>query len=231
MSRGAILHAENVTKVYEAGGVPVTAINHVTVSLYPGKVLAIFGPSGSGKTTFLMMAGLIDAPTSGEVLFRGQTISNPKSKLSELSAFRRRHIGFVFQRANLIPFLTAIENVEIALQLNDVPHTSAKERALSLLNLLNVGRRANSFPQQLSGGEQQRVAIARALANRPSLLFADEPTGALDSVHGRQVLSLFREVADQEGVAVCVVTHDTRATEFFDDTVFMNDGAIVKGRI
>ena len=228
MSAGAVLHVENVTKTYQAGGRPVRAIHDVTVSLFAGEVLAIFGPSGSGKTTFLMMAGLIDTPTSGEIFFRGKSISNHRSKLAALSAFRRQHIGFVFQKANLIPFLTAVENVEIALQLNDMPKSAAQSRSHHLLDLLNVAHRANSLPQQLSGGEQQRVAIARALANNPSLIFADEPTGSLDSVNGKQVLLLFRRVADQEGVAVCVVTHDTRTTELFDSTIVMNDGAIAR---
>jgi putative ABC transport system ATP-binding protein len=147
-------------------------------------------------------------------------------ELDELRRFRQRHIGFVFQRSNLIPFLTALENVQVAMQLCEMPRKFAAERAWHLLSQLGVEHRANALPQQLSGGEQQRVAIARALANKPALIFADEPTGALDSVYGRQVMALFRELADTHGVAVCVVTHDPRSIDLIDRVIEMSDGTI-----
>jgi putative ABC transport system ATP-binding protein len=226
MTDEPILLMDNATKIYDAPGSAVRALDSVTAQVRAGQVLAIFGPSGSGKTTFLMIAGLIDVPTQGGVVFHGKTIATPETELNELRAFRRQHIGFVFQRANLIPFLTAVENVQVAMHLNDVPQKEAVPRAWSLLEKLDVGHRGNSLPQQLSGGEQQRVAIARALANKPCLIFADEPTGALDSLRGRQVMELFRELADTERVAVCVVTHDPRSIDLFDRIIEMSDGAI-----
>jgi putative ABC transport system ATP-binding protein len=228
MSRDAILLVENAWKSYGEGGTKVHALNGVTVEHRPGEVLGIFGPSGSGKTTFLMIAGLIDVPTSGTVLYRNKVIAAPATDLDQLRKFRRKHIGFVFQRSNLIPFLTALENVQVAMQMCDWPRKLAVDRAWSLLTRLGVHHRADALPQQLSGGEQQRVAIARALGNRPTLIFADEPTGALDSVRGRQVMALFRELADTEGVSVCVVTHDPRSIDLFDRIIEMNDGAIAR---
>ncbi len=228
MSADAILVVEHACKIYDAGANEVRALNGVTVEHRAGEVLAIFGPSGSGKTTFLMIAGLIDVPSAGRVRYHGQVVASPTTELDLLRKFRREHIGFVFQRSNLIPFLTALENVQVAMELCDSPKKAAMERAWHLLARLNVGHRANSFPHQLSGGEQQRVAIARALANKPALIFADEPTGALDSVHGRQVMELFRELADTERVAVCVVTHDPRSIDLFDRIMEMTDGRVVQ---
>ncbi len=226
MSSRALLEVENVVKVYGSAGSVVRAVDGVSVELKAGEVLAIFGPSGSGKTTFLMIAGLIDIPDSGRVLFRGEVIATHATELDDLRTFRRRHIGFVFQRANLIPFLTAVENVQVAMHLNGVARKEAAARAWFLLRQLHVDHRGHAMPHQLSGGEQQRVAIARALANKPSLIFADEPTGALDSVRGRQVMALFRELADTENVAVCIVTHDPRSVDLFDRIIAMSDGTI-----
>ncbi len=226
MSDWPLLQVDNVVKIFDVAGSAVRAIDGVSVELNAGEVLAIFGPSGSGKTTFLMIAGLIDVPNSGRVLFGGEVIATPATELNDLRTFRREHIGFVFQRANLIPFLTAVENVQVTMYLNGVSRLEAAERAWSLLQQLHVDHRGNAMPHQLSGGEQQRVAIARALANKPSIIFADEPTGALDSVRGRQVMALFRELADSEHVAVCVVTHDPRSVDLFDRIIEMNDGTI-----
>jgi putative ABC transport system ATP-binding protein len=147
-----------------------------------------------------------------------------------LRVFRRKHLGFVFQKANLIPFLSAVENVQIALEVNDVAPRQARQRALELLDYLGVGDRAGNLPDALSGGEQQRVAVARALANQPSLVLADEPTAALDSQRGRQVMELFRKVAHEQGAGVLVVTHDHRALDVFDRTVEMEDGRLLSTR-
>ena len=144
----------------------------------------------------------------------------------DLRVFRRKHLGFVFQKANLIPFLSAVENVQIALEVNDVSPHAARKRALELLDYLGVADRAGNLPDALSGGQQQRVAVARALANSPSLLLADEPTAALDSHRGRQVMELFRKVAHEQGAGVLVVTHDQRALDVFDRTVEMEDGRL-----
>jgi putative ABC transport system ATP-binding protein len=148
--------------------------------------------------------------------------------LVDLRAFRRQHLGFVFQKANLIPFLNARENVQVALEVNDVPARAARQRAMELLEYLGVGHRADNLPDALSGGEQQRVAVARALANQPSLILADEPTAALDSQRGRQVMELFAKVAHEQHAAVIVVTHDARALDIFDRIVEMEDGRLEK---
>jgi putative ABC transport system ATP-binding protein len=222
-----ILAVEGAYKTYGAGANEVRALNGVTVQHRAGEVLAILGPSGSGKTTFLMIAGLIDVPTRGRVSYFGKVIASPSTELDQLRKFRQCHIGFVFQRSNLIPFLNALENVQIAMQLSETPRKLAIERARYLLRRLRVDHRAHALPHHLSGGEQQRIAIARALANGPRMIFADEPTGALDSLHGRQVMALFRELADTEGVSVCVVTHDPRSMDLFDRIIEMNDGAVV----
>ena len=160
---------------------------------------------------FLMIAGLLDPPTAGKVLFNGQVVSQPRSKLNNLREFRRKHLGFVFQKPNLIPFLTASQNVEIALKLNGVKRAVAIQRARILLDQFGMAGRAENLPKQLSGGEQQRIAIARALANRPELILADEPTANLDSAR-RQIMETFRQLADAEHVSICVVTHDTRSS-------------------
>jgi len=222
-----ILVVEGAHKTYGAGANGVRALNGVTVQHRAGEVLAILGPSGSGKTTFLMIAGLIDVPTRGRVWYRGKVIASPSTELDQLRKFRQSHIGFVFQRSNLIPFLNALENVQLPMQLSETPRKLAVERAWYLLRRLRVDHRGHALPHHLSGGEQQRIAIARALANGPRMIFADEPTGALDSLHGRQVMALFRELADREKVSVCVVTHDPRSMDLFDRIIEMNDGVIV----
>jgi putative ABC transport system ATP-binding protein len=144
----------------------------------------------------------------------------------DLRVYRRRYIGYVFQKANLIPFLTALENVQLALEINDVAARMARHRAMELLDYLGVSDRLNNLPHMLSGGQQQRVAVARALANNPKMLLADEPTAALDSILGRQVMELFRKVAHEQGAGVLVVTHDQRALDVFDRVLEMEDGVL-----
>ena len=222
--RLATLEVRNASKVYESGGAQVTALAAGSLTLSPGTVTGIVGPSGSGKTTLLTIAGLLEAPTTGEVLFDGKVISRPGAKLNELRAFRRTHLGFVFQKANLIPFLTAAENVAIAMQLNDVRRQQARARATRLLDGLGMGHRGSNYPSQLSGGEQQRVSIARALANDPTVILADEPTAALDGTRAEMVKKVFRHLADNRNVAVCVVTHDARWEDYFDSMLELEDG-------
>jgi putative ABC transport system ATP-binding protein len=222
--RAAALEVRNASKVYDSGGSPVTALAAASLTLSPGAVTAIMGPSGSGKTTLLMIAGLLEPPTSGEVLFDGKVISRPGARLNDLRAFRRGHFGFVFQKANLIPFLTAAENVAIAMQVNDIGPKQAQKRAAVLLDGLGIGHRAKNYPSQLSGGEQQRVSIARALANEPTVILADEPTAALDGTRAEMVMKVFRDLADSRNVAICVVTHDTRWMTYFDSTLELQDG-------
>jgi putative ABC transport system ATP-binding protein len=165
-------------------------------------------------------------PTSGRVAIGGQAVLDGPHPLVNLRRFRREHLGFVFQKANLIPFLTAVENVQLAMEINDQPPRVARRRAMDLLEYLGVGDRAGNRPANLSGGQQQRVAVARALANRPELILADEPTAALDSVRGRQVMELFRKVAHEQQSGVIVVTHDHRALDVFDRTLEMEDGVL-----
>jgi putative ABC transport system ATP-binding protein len=220
------IEAIGLTKTYGQGQTEVIALNNVTLRVSRGEVLALLGPSGAGKSTLLTAMALINPPTSGRIIIDGELVMDGENAKIDLRAFRRRHLGFVFQKANLIPFLTALENVQIAMEINDMPSRAAKQRALYLLEHLGIADRANNLPEALSGGQQQRVAVARALANQPSLILADEPTAALDSHRGRQVMELFAQVAHENGTAVIVVTHDTRALEVFDRIVEMEDGQL-----
>ena len=221
--------AENLTKIYGSGNTEVVAMRDVSLRVARGEVIALLGPSGSGKSTLLTAIGLINPPTAGHIHIGGEWVMEADQAKVNVREFRRRHIGFVFQKANLIPFLNAVENVQVALEINDVTPRAAKKRALELLDYLGVADRASNLPDALSGGQQQRVAVARALANEPSLILADEPTAALDSHRGRQVMELFRQVAHERGAAVLVVTHDHRSLDVFDRTYDMEDGQLKPG--
>jgi ABC-type lipoprotein export system ATPase subunit len=227
MSERPILSVRNATRHYCSGETVVRALDGVSFDIHPGEVVGILGPSGSGKSTLLLIAGLLEPPTTGEISIRGRLVSEPSADLESLRDFRRNNIGFVFQKANLIPFLTAVENVALALEIDDVPARAARDYASHLLGSVDLAHRIANLPARLSGGEQQRVAVARALANDPALILADEPTAALDSVRGRQVLSLFRQIADTRRAGVAVVTHDPRALDLFDRTIELRDGRIV----
>ncbi len=218
-----------LTKIYGRGNTEVVAMKDVTVQVARGEVIALLGPSGAGKSTLLTAMGLINPPTSGRVVIGGVPVLDGPQPLVNLRAFRRHHLGFVFQKANLIPFLNAVQNVQIALEINGASSRQARHRALELLDYLGVADRAGNLPDALSGGQQQRVAVARALANQPDLLLADEPTAALDSHRGRQVMELFRKVAHERGTGVIVVTHDQRALDVFDRTLEMEDGLLKPG--
>ncbi|MCC6823640.1 MAG: ABC transporter ATP-binding protein [Verrucomicrobia subdivision 3 bacterium] len=215
-----------LTKIYGSGNTEVVAMKDVSVTLARGEVVALLGPSGAGKSTFLTAIGLINTPTSGRIVMAGEPVMDGDRALVDLRAYRRQHLGFVFQKANLIPFLNALENVAVAMEINDVSPRAARKHAMELLEYLGVADRANNLPDALSGGQQQRVAVARALANQPSLSLADEPTAALDSHRGRQVMELFRKVAHERGSAVMVVTHDQRSLDVFDRTYEMEDGLL-----
>jgi putative ABC transport system ATP-binding protein len=221
------VEASDLTKTYGSGNTEVRALRGVSLRVASGELVALLGPSGAGKSTLLTALGLINPPTSGRIAIGGVPVLEGPRALVDLRVFRRRHLGFVFQKANLIPFLTAQQNVEVALAINDAPSADARRRALELLDYLGVAERAGNLPDALSGGQQQRVAVARALANRPSLVLADEPTAALDGVRGRQVMELFRKVAHEQGAGVVVVTHDHRALDVFDRTLEMEDGLLL----
>jgi putative ABC transport system ATP-binding protein len=220
------IETRKLRKVYGEGNTEVIAMQDASVSVKQGEVVALLGPSGSGKSTFLTAIGLINPPTSGQIWIGGELVMDGPDAQTDVRAFRRKHIGFVFQKSNLIDFLNARENVQIAMELNGLSHRAAGKRAQELLDSLGVGDRANHEVSMLSGGQQQRVAVARALANHPSVLLADEPTAALDSHRGRQVMELFRDVARQHGAGVIVVTHDHRTLDVFDTIYEMEDGVI-----
>jgi putative ABC transport system ATP-binding protein len=224
--QGNAIQTQQLTKVYGQDHTEVLALREASVSVAYGEVVALLGPSGSGKSTLLSAMGLINPPTSGTLWIGGQKVLDGPRALVDLRAFRRKHIGFVFQKANLIPFLSAVENVRLAMEIDDVPARIARRRAMELLEYLGVARRADNLPYMLSGGEQQRVAVARAVANNPSVLLADEPTAALDGRLGRQVMELFRKVAHEQQAGVVVVTHDHRALDIFDRIYEMEDGIV-----
>jgi putative ABC transport system ATP-binding protein len=220
------IEAHGLTKIYGSGEMEVVAMRDATMRVRQGEVVALLGPSGSGKSTFLTAVGLINPPTSGQVAIRSQVVMDGPTALANLRAFRRKHIGFVFQKSNLIPFLSTVENVQLAMELNGDARRAARKRAMELLDYLGVADRAKNLPSMLSGGQQQRVAVARALANRPSVILADEPTAALDSHRARQVMALFAKVAHEQHAGVIVVTHDHRSLDVFDTQYEMEDGQL-----
>jgi putative ABC transport system ATP-binding protein len=221
-----VIETQNLTKIYGSGNTEVVALRDADIQIRYGELVALLGPSGSGKSTLLTAVGLINRPTSGRVFIGGDLVMDGPHTTTDLRRFRRQHIGYVFPKSNLIPFLSAIENVQIALELDGQPSQVARRRAMELLDYLGVADRADNMPSQLSGGQQQRVAIARALANQPSVVLADEPTAALDKQRGRQVMELFRMVAHEQNGGVIVVTHDQRALDVFDTIYEMEDGIL-----
>jgi putative ABC transport system ATP-binding protein len=222
---------ENLTKVYGKGHTEVVALADATLAVSPGELVAVIGPSGSGKTTLLTAIGLVNEPTRGKVVLDGVTVADGRWVPGlDLKRVRREKLGFVFQAHNLIPFLTAIENVMVALDLVGVRTKEARARAAELLDKLGLGLRMRNYPAALSGGEAQRVAIARALANRPKVVLADEPTAALDTANGRNVMALLKTLAREHGSAILVVTHDIRMVEDFDRLFEVRDGRVVRER-
>jgi putative ABC transport system ATP-binding protein len=218
------VRAISISKTFGSGPTEVRALREVSLSIGSGQVVALLGPSGAGKSTLIKALGLVSLPETGTIRMEGKDVVVEGRLLANLKELRRSYHGFVFQKPNLIPFLSARQNVEIACEIGGVE--PPRPRALELLDYLGVGHRGEAYPETLSGGEQQRVAIARALANRPSLLLADEPTAALDRDRGRAVMELFRKVAHEQGAAVLVVTHDHRALDVFDEMFEMEDGRL-----
>ena len=217
--------AENLCKAYGRGNTLVTALDRVSLTLETGETAALLGPSGAGKSTLLTMLGLIRQPDSGKIVIGNETVFDNGSR-TDIRTFRRKNIGFVFQKANLLPFLNALDNVRLAMEINDVSGREANRRAAELLEQFGLAERLHFMPKELSGGQQQRVAIARALANQPRILLADEPTAALDSAMGRKVMELLRDAARKHNAGVLVVTHDHRAIDVFDRIWVMEDGKI-----
>lgn len=218
--------AENVTKVFGEGSSKVVALRNANISVEAGEVVALMGPSGSGKTTLLRGLSLIDPPSHGTIVIGGTVVFRGEQVLTDDRQLRRRRMGIIFQAYNLIPFLTAAENVALVLTLNGVSSQEAMKRARSLLERLELGHRADTHPATLSGGEQQRVAVARAVINDPVVILADEPTAALDTARGKAVMDLLRQLGHQHEAAVIVVTHDERMISGFDRVYHMTDGEI-----
>ena len=214
----------DVRKVYPIGDEEVVALDRATLRVEQGEIVALVGPSGSGKTTLCSIAGGILAASDGVVRIGGQDITDYKEK--QLSAFRRESVGFVFQAVNLVPFLTARENLLVVDELGARTGGPARERADQLLEELGLTDRRGNLPSQLSGGQRQRVAIGRALMNDPSLVLFDEPTSALDTKLGEQVMELIRDEMHDRGIAAIIVTHDERMTHYADRTVHIVDGVI-----
>jgi putative ABC transport system ATP-binding protein len=224
MQSPPVAQAENLEKSYRIGKVTVQAVRGVNLSLYNGQFVVVTGPSGSGKTTLLNMIGTLDKPTRGRVLIEGKDLSGMKD--GELTRLRRHKIGFIFQFHNLIPVLTALENVQLPLLTAKVKSREARDRARLLLGRVGLSERADHLPDELSGGEQQRVAIARALANHPMLVLADEPTGELDTKTGAETVKILYELAKQDNTAVLTVTHDPVVAEKADVLYEMRDGQL-----
>jgi putative ABC transport system ATP-binding protein len=218
------LSTESVTKIYDGGSGQIRAVDGVSFEVRQGEFVALVGPSGSGKTTLLAMLAALLKPSEGRITIDGHELSRMSE--AERAAFRRQKIGFTFQANNLVPFLTARENVELMLRLNGKLDRAGKERARELLERLGLGERMNSLPRQLSGGQQQRVAIARALIHQPSLVLADEPTASLDTERAFQVVETFSRIIREQGRAGIMVTHDLRMCQYVDRVLQMQDGVL-----
>jgi putative ABC transport system ATP-binding protein len=215
----AVLRAEQISKVYRMGELEVHALRGVDFSLYAGEMVVLLGASGSGKSTLLNILGGLDTPTEGYVHYRGGSLTQASE--AELTDYRRRHVGFVFQFYNLIPSLTAEENLTLVTEIADDPLP-----ARDALELVGLGHRCDHFPAELSGGEQQRVAIARAVAKRPQILLCDEPTGALDVHTGARVLDVIRRVNRELGTCTAIITHNVSVAEIADRVLTLSDGRI-----
>ena len=221
-----ILKIENLSKTYGSGRLAVEALKDINLTVNAGELVALLGPSGSGKTTMLLCISLILDPTGGKIRLDGETIYDQGWTAVDIRQVRLTKIGFIFQSRNLIPFLTALENVLLPLDLLGLDRDEAHKRAMELLEYMEIAERAHYLPALLSGGEQQRVAIARALASAPKLVLADEPTGALDSVRGKKVMEMLKKIARENRTAVITVTHDVRMIEGFDRVYYLKDGLL-----
>jgi len=219
----SVLDMQHVSRVYGEGAAEVRALDDISLSVDAGSMVAVMGPSGSGKSTLLTIAGSLEQPTAGQVSVAGQELG--RMSRNARARLRRRSIGFVFQDFNLLPGLTAAENVALPLELDGTAARKARQAGLQALESLGLGDRAAHFPDQLSGGERQRVAIARAIAGQHQLVLADEPSGALDTANGEAVMRLIH-AACQRGMAAVVVTHDAQLASWADRVVFLRDGRV-----
>lgn len=221
-----VIELKNVWKVYRMGDVEVTALSGLDLTVKPGEFVSIMGPSGSGKSTAMNMIGCLDIPSKGSILLEGKDIA--KMSESGLAQVRGRKIGFIFQQFNLIPTLTALENIMLPMIFQNIPRNERFEKAKKLLQLVELGDRMYHKPNELSGGQQQRVAIARALSNNPEVILADEPTGNLDSKTGGTVMDFLRKLHEKEGKTIIMVTHDEDVAKNADRIEYLRDGKIIK---
>ncbi len=219
-----ILEARELSKTYGAGETRVEALRDVNLQISGGEIVAIMGPSGSGKSTLLSLLGGVDTPSSGQVLLEGVDLSTRDD--NQRTLIRRRRLGFIFQAFNLLPILTAVENVALPLELDGIPSSEARRRALEALDQVDLAARRSHFPGMLSGGEQQRVAIARALVIQPALLLADEPTGNLDSTNGQRIMELLRILVDEHQQTIVMVTHDVDIGRAANRVIRLRDGRV-----
>jgi putative ABC transport system ATP-binding protein len=224
MSQATIIETNGVTKIYEGSGLTVKAVDEVSLQVKAGEFIGLVGPSGSGKTTMLAMLATLLRETGGKVFIDGQDLGSMTDQ--QRTKFRREKIGFTFQSNNLVPYLTALENVEVMLRLNKMNGKDCRARAKDLLTRLGLEDRLNNLPSQLSGGQQQRVAIARALIHSPSVVLADEPTASLDTERANQVVGIFSDLIHEENRAGIMVTHDLRMMKYVDKVIQMVDGSI-----
>ena len=221
----ALIEARHLSRHFRVGGETIRAVDNLDVSIAPNSFTLFQGPSGSGKTTLLNLLGALDYPTDGEVRFNGDDIT--KMSDDQRDELLRNEIGFVFQSVALISLMSAVENIDFRLRISGGASEERRARAVECLSLVNLRQRMDHRPHELSGGEQQRVAIARAISNRPSVIFADEPTGELDTHSGLQVVKIFRELVVKEGVTVIMTSHDPNMAELADHVIVMEDGKIV----
>jgi len=227
MAKSEIIKLQNVWKTYKMGEVEVNALRGISSTINQGDFVAITGASGSGKSTMMNLVGCLDLPTKGSIFLDGKDIS--KMGESDLAQIRGQKVGFIFQQFHLIPTLSAVENVMLPLEFQDIQTDTAKKKAIEILHKVGLGDRIEHLPSQLSGGEQQRVAIARSLANNPDVVLADEPTGNLDSIAGANVLNLLQTLWKKEGKTIIMVTHDLKLASYAKRIVQLKDGQILKG--
>lgn len=221
----SIIEVKNLTKKYRVGSEIISALNGVDLKIESGEFLAIVGTSGSGKSTLLHMMSGLERPTKGEILINGVLINKVREK--DMASFRRKHMGFIFQHYNLLTALTALENAALPLVLQGVNVRERNKRAVEILKTLGLGDRMKNKPNQMSGGQQQRVSIARALINNPKILFADEPTGNLDTRTTREIMELLTTMVKEKGQTLVMVTHDMEVANYADRIIQMVDGEII----
>lgn len=229
MVNGHVVQLKDVSKIYKMGEVDVPALRGIDVDIKKGDFVAIIGASGSGKSTMMNLVGCLDVPTKGSLFLEGKDVSDMTE--SELATLRGKTIGFIFQQYNLIPSMTAFENVMLPLELQEMPDKEAKKRVTKVLDLVGLSDKGHHLPSQLSGGQQQRVSIARSLVGEPEMILADEPTGALDSVTGRDVLEILHKLWKDEGKTIIMVTHDLKLSRYAHTIIELMDGKIIRHEI